>query len=85
MNRSQTASSCRWAVPTIFVAGPTWTDAADRPWTCSRTPGPGELESTDICRTGAYWNARPGTTSPGTSAETPELPAYFLDILSNQP
>lgn len=74
------ASTCRYGVPTLFLASPAWTDAADRPWTCVRDQHPHELESTDVCASCTQWEARPETAAD-TDAGIPR--PYFLDILAH--
>lgn len=80
MPQPQTAATCRWAVPTLFMAAPTWTDADDRPWTCVRELAPRELDSTDVCQVCAHWEPRSANrATPNDEAVQP----YFLDILGN--
>jgi hypothetical protein len=49
MERTNHASTCRWAVPTLFFAPPIWLYAWDAPWTCIRGGEPRVLGSTDQC------------------------------------
>jgi 2,3-bisphosphoglycerate-dependent phosphoglycerate mutase len=51
------ASTCRWAVPTLFVPVPFWWEAEDRPWTCVRG-APRTLETTEVCADCPYWEPR---------------------------
>ena len=80
MSTTHGAGTCRWAVPTLFMAAPTWMDAESRPWTCLRDQTPRELESTDTCRTCARWEARSATPDPADPAGTQP---YFLDLFAN--
>jgi hypothetical protein len=83
MTEIHTAASCRWAVPTLFLARPFWFDAADRPWTCLRDGEPHELDSTDICRTCPRWEPR-GSTPVDVGERWNQLQShpYFLDVFS---
>lgn len=49
------ASTCRWAVPTLFLPAPFWWEADDRPWSCIRGAAPRVLETTEVCATCPYW------------------------------
>jgi len=52
------ASTCRWAVPTLFLPAPFWWEAEDRPWACLREATPRVLETTEVCADCPYWEAR---------------------------
>jgi hypothetical protein len=80
MSTRHGAGTCRWAVPTLFMAAPTWMDAEARPWTCLRDQTPRELDSTEACRTCATWEPR--DVAPDQPVHTGARP-YFLDIFSN--
>ena len=80
MSTTHGAGTCRWAVPTLFMAAPTWMDAEERPWTCLRDHAPRELDSTDVCRTCARWEARALTPD---QPERPGSQPYFLDLFAN--
>jgi SAM-dependent methyltransferase len=41
------ASTCRWAVPALFLTPPFWWDAEDRPWACTREAVPRPLGNFD--------------------------------------
>jgi hypothetical protein len=49
MPRQEQASTCRWAVPTLFLAPPIWFYAWDAPWTCVRRGAARVLGSADQC------------------------------------
>jgi hypothetical protein len=51
------ASSCQWAVPTVFLPAPFWWESEDRPWACVRTGTPRTLETTEVCADCPYWTA----------------------------
>ena len=61
------ASSCRWATPTLFLPAPFWFDAEMCPWTCVRDPAPRVLSSTNPCATCPRWEPQ------AALAETPDL------------
>ncbi len=54
-SRTQRASNCLWATPTIFLAAPFWFDAETRPWTCLRDGDPRALSTTDRCLECPRW------------------------------
>jgi hypothetical protein len=58
MSRREQASTCRWAVPTLFLAPPIWFYAWDAPWTCVRRAAPRVLSSTDQCCGCPRWEPR---------------------------
>jgi len=58
MTPTRTASTCRWAVPTLFLAPPYWFDAEVRSWTCLRHAVPQALDSTVACATCPHWEPR---------------------------
>jgi hypothetical protein len=49
MSQREQGSTCRWAVPTLFLAPPIWLYAWDAPWTCVRHGAARVLASTDEC------------------------------------
>jgi hypothetical protein len=51
------ASNCRWAVPTLYLAPPIWLAAWDTPWVCLRNSTPRPLETTGLCATCPRWEA----------------------------
>jgi hypothetical protein len=53
------ASTCRWAVPTIFLPAPFWWQAEDRPWACVRGETPRLLETTEACAECPHWDPLP--------------------------
>jgi hypothetical protein len=54
----QSAVTCRWAQPTLFLGPPLWLDAQDTPWTCVRDTTPQPLDSTGVCADCRRWEAR---------------------------
>ena len=57
MQMTQSAATCRWAVPTLFLPPPIWMGAWDTPWTCLRNARPRMLETTDVCASCPRWEA----------------------------
>ena len=55
METKRSATSCRWAIPTLFQAEPIWLDAWARPWTCMRDSAPRTLLTTEECRSCPGW------------------------------
>ena len=55
---ARSAATCRWAVPTLFLASPLWCDAESSPWTCGRDVIPRILATTDVCQSCSQWEAR---------------------------
>jgi len=47
--KTQRASNCLWAVPTVWLSTPFWCDAETRPWTCVRDGDPRPLSTTVRC------------------------------------
>jgi hypothetical protein len=54
----RSASTCRWAVPTISLPDPVWTEADQSPWTCVRDATPRVLETTERCAACPRWEPR---------------------------
>lgn len=46
---------CRWAQPTLFVAGPLWTAAEEYPWSCDADGEPRLIEDTRVCQACGRW------------------------------
>ena len=57
MHITTRASTCRWAVPTLFFAPPLWMYAWDAPWTCVRDGDSRVLGSTHGCATCPGWES----------------------------
>jgi hypothetical protein len=57
------ASTCRWAVPTLFLQAPFWWEAEDRPWSCIRGTTPRVLATTEVCADCPYWKRELTNTS----------------------
>lgn len=55
MERRHTATSCRWAVSTLYLDSPLWLQSWNCPWSCLRDTEPRLLETTDECRTCSRW------------------------------
>jgi hypothetical protein len=55
----RSASTCRWATPTILLAAPFWFEAEACPWSCLRNGKPRPLPTTEACRACPRWEARP--------------------------
>lgn len=53
--RTQRASNCLWATPTILLTAPFWFDAETRPWTCLRDVDPRALSTTNRCAECPRW------------------------------
>ena len=83
MQQSQCASNCRWAVPTIFLSTPGWTEAEDRPWSCLRDEAPVEMESTTNCGRCVLWEPRAeSAVAFGGNAPT-RLTEFSIDVGNN--
>jgi hypothetical protein len=54
------ASTCRWALPTLFIRAPFWWVAEDCPWACIIGGTPRLLETTGGCATCARWEPHTG-------------------------
>lgn len=54
-NKTQRASNCLWATPTLFLTAPFWFNAETRPWTCLRDANPRALRTTDRCAECPRW------------------------------
>jgi hypothetical protein len=65
MRTQRSATTCRWAVPTLFQPVPTWLDAWDRPWTCVRDNPARPLETTEVCHECSRWEAREQKSAAG--------------------
>lgn len=59
MQDKQSAASCRWATPTLFVAAPVWYVAEEYPWTCLRDGVPRPLATTEACEECPRWEQEP--------------------------
>ena len=71
--RQRTASTCRWATPTLFLPAPFWFDAEACPWSCVRDAAPRVLSTTDPCAACPRWEPRetaPAQPSDQGPAET---------------
>ena len=70
---TRSASTCRWAVPTLSRDAPEWLEAENAPWTCVRSAEAHALETTEPCETCPYWEPRRSATQtsegPKTSGE----------------
>lgn len=53
------ASTCRWGIPTVFLAAPCWWDSEDRPWACVHAGAPRPLETTEECAGCPHWEPHP--------------------------
>ena len=54
----QSAASCRWATPTLFLQAPHWFEAENCPWGCLRATAPRVLTMTDGCAVCSDWVRR---------------------------
>ncbi len=63
MTTEQHAATCRWALPTLFLAAPWWLESENRPWTCLRDLTPRVLASTDVCAACPRWEPRAAVAS----------------------
>jgi hypothetical protein len=55
MTSSKHTSTCRWAIPTLFLNPPIWLYAWDASWTCVHDGEPRVLGSTECCATCGLW------------------------------
>lgn len=56
---TRSASTCRWAVPTLSRESLEWLEAENAPWTCVRGAETRVLETTEICEACPHWEPRP--------------------------
>ncbi len=68
MDDTHGATTCRWAIPTLFLSEPLWLDAWNYPWSCLRDPTPRILHTTDVCTLCPRWEAHPAHKRPETDA-----------------
>ena len=47
--------TCRWGTPTLFLPWPSWYDASEHEWSCTRRAAPAILVDPAICLTCAHW------------------------------
>jgi len=76
MAESRRVQHCRWAQPTLFVAGPLWAAAEEYPWSCDADGEPRLIQDTAACRACGRWAPNPAkkTNSPGAWREWPGAP-----------
>ena len=55
METMHSATTCRWAMPTLFLQPPLWLQATDYPWSCTRDIEPRPLLTTDECQSCPRW------------------------------
>jgi hypothetical protein len=55
MADSRRVQHCRWAQPTLFLAGPLWAHAEDCPWSCDADGAPRLIEDTEVCGACGRW------------------------------
>ena len=55
VTRNHSASNCRWATSTLFLAAPFWFAAESDPWTCLCQQPPRLLRTTELCATCWRW------------------------------
>lgn len=58
MTAKRSASTCKWAKPTISMPLPTWLEAWDRPWTCVLDGAARTLATTERCEGCPRWQPR---------------------------
>jgi hypothetical protein len=63
----RTASTCRWACPTLYFDPPIWLYAWEASWTCLRTPR--LLGSTEECAHCPRWEAPAEAARPPAHRE----------------
>jgi hypothetical protein len=73
LSRRQSATTCRWSTPTLFMATPYWLEAETSPWTCVRDAAPRVLALADECRTCPRFETAP----PPSGHLHPERPDFF--------
>lgn len=83
VNARRSASTCRWATPTLFLPAPFWFEAEDSPWTCLRDPAPRPLNTTDPCAICLRWEPQSSTASSETLEQVARSP--FLDEIHDIP
>jgi hypothetical protein len=71
MKSNRSATTCRWAVPTLFQPAPIWMESWGRPWTCVRDAQAQPLDTTEVCADCPRWDARDDAESAG--GPTPRL------------
>jgi hypothetical protein len=54
---AQAVSTCRWAIPTLFLPWPLWFDASNNEWSCTRGERPRGLQDPSRCRICKGWEA----------------------------
>ena len=67
--QGQSAHSCHWSVPTLFMPGPYWLFAWNTPWCCWNDHEILALRSTDGCVDCRLWKARASSPSQTTSVQ----------------
>lgn len=77
---TQSASTCRWAVPTLSREGPEWLEAENAPWTCVRGSEAQVLETTEPCEGCPHWERR-HTTQSSESGEPSRAPQQGADTV----
>lgn len=64
MTRVQSAQTCRWGIPTMFLQWPYWYEASDKQWSCTRGAEPRRLADARTCETCGAWVVAPRTAAP---------------------
>ncbi len=77
MTTEQHAATCRWALPTLFLAAPWWLESENRPWTCLRDLTPRVLTSTDVCAVCPRWESRQPAAAGSEPAAVPTALDWF--------
>jgi hypothetical protein len=62
MEEPRRVQHCRWAQPTLFLAGPLWAHAEDYPWSCDADGRPRLIEDTRVCRSCDRWTSAAAST-----------------------
>ena len=65
---AQAVSTCKWAIPTLFLPWPLWYDASSSEWSCTRGREPRGLPDPGVCATCARWTL-PSATGPSEPSD----------------
>ena len=57
MAETRRIQHCRWAQPTLFLAGPLWAAAEDYPWSCNADGEPRLVEDPQVCGVCRRWTS----------------------------
>lgn len=63
----RTVGRCFWALPTLSLPGPEWTEFTTAEWHCSADGDPVTLDDARVCRTCGRWAERDSSPASGTA------------------